>query len=110
MVVTTSNDSTGARLEVWSEQGQRLATSPSIGMGNRWRDLLMAAPFGPQDEMEMVDVLTPHIGGVVEYFRWDQNRLVQQTARSGYSTHTIGSRNLGMATAGYFNNDDSLVL
>lgn len=46
----------------------------------------------------------PALGGTIEFFRLDDFRLV--AARSGYSTHEIGSRRLATAIAGPFATDD----
>ncbi len=105
IVVTISNNREGARLVVFDELGMRIASSPAIGTGYRWRHQLAVAPFGPDGEVEIVDVLTPHIGGVVEFFHLDGDRLIKKASLRGYSTHAIGSRNLEMALAGDFDGD-----
>ena len=92
------------------EQGRRIASGPAIGTGYRWRHQLTVGPFGPNGEMEIADVLTPHIGGVVEFFRLDGDRLIKKASLRGYSTHVIGSRNLEMALAGDFDGDGRLEL
>jgi hypothetical protein len=110
IIVTISDALLGARLVVFDEQGNRIATGPAIGQSHRWRHQLAVAPFGPEGELEIVDVLTPHIGGVVEFFRLERNRLHNTASVRGYSTHRIGSRNLGMALAGDFDGDGRIEL
>ena len=64
--------------------------------------LLAATPFTTSGEIELVNVITPHIGGIVEYLTLLEDKLQVTTTLPGYSTHTIGSRNLDMALAGDF--------
>jgi hypothetical protein len=47
----------------------------------------------------LVDVRTPHLGRVVEFFQLKGNELVLTASYQGYTSHTIGSRNLDMALA-----------
>jgi hypothetical protein len=96
VVVTESNGDDGAALAVWSLDGEPLARSNAIGRGNRWRNLLAVAPVGPGGEIEVVDVRTPHIGGTVEWFRLDGDRLVRVATKAGYTSHVNGSRNLDL--------------
>ncbi len=94
IVVTTAQGEDGARLEAWSLDGEFVAASLPIGRGNRWRNQLGAAPLGPNGEIELVDVQTPHIGGIVQFFRLEGDQLVRQAQLSSFTTHEIGSRNL----------------
>jgi hypothetical protein len=54
------------------------------------------APIGPGGELELVDVLTPHIGGVVEFFRISGDRLEVVASLGGFTSHFIRSRNLSL--------------
>jgi hypothetical protein len=99
IVVTLSDSQNGAQLVVFSEVGEIIALSSSIGTGYRWRHQIAAAPFGPHGEMEIVDVLTPHLGGVVEFFQIEGNQLITTAQIGGFTSHIIGSRNLDMALA-----------
>jgi hypothetical protein len=69
IVVTRSNAIDGAQLMLLNEMGGLIAAGPAIGQGGRWRHQLSAGPFGPDGEIELVDVLTPHIGGPLEFFQ-----------------------------------------
>ena len=70
-----------------------------IGRGYRWQHQLAVGPFGPEGEIEVVTVLTPHIGGVVEFYRLIEDRLEVVARVPGFSSHMIRSRNLDMALA-----------
>ncbi|TNE45457.1 MAG: hypothetical protein EP343_26440 [Deltaproteobacteria bacterium] len=110
ILVTQSNASQGAQLVLYSESGSLLAKGPAIGLGNRWRHQLAVAPFGPGGEMEIVDVLTPHIGGPTEFFRWAGDKLTVAAEARGYTSHVIGSRNLDMGVAGDLDGDGAIEL
>lgn len=102
ILVTVSDSAQGARLVLYGETGDILAVGPEIGQGFRWRHQIAAAPLGPEGEMEVVDVLTPHLGGIVEFFTWSGERLIKEAATPEYSSHSIGSRNLDMGLVGNF--------
>ena len=104
IVVTLANGSAGARLAVYEFNGTLLAESEPIGTGNRWRNQLAAAPFGPDGQIEVVDVRTPHIGGTVQAFALDytgDTPMLERVAASSsdFTSHVIGSGNLDMALA-----------
>ena len=110
IIVTLSNSQTGARIVAYREDGTLLAESEPIGRGNRWRHQTAVAEFEPNKPPLLVDVRTPHIGGIVEFFQYKNGKLeiIQET--QGFSTHSIGSRNLDSALAGDFNNDGVIEL
>lgn len=105
IIVTLSNANEGARLVVFDENGTIVASGPSAGTGYRWRHQIAVAPFGPEGETEIVNVLTPHIGGIAEFYRLEEDELQVSSSLSGYSSHLAGSRNLDMALAGNFDTD-----
>jgi hypothetical protein len=67
---------------------------------------------GPDGEVEIIAVRTPHIGGSIEYYRLDGDNLRVIHSRPGYSTHRIGDRNLSTAVITDFTGDgiDDLLL
>ena len=105
VVVTESSMESGARFVVFESDGRRRAEGVTNGRGFRWKHLIGVAPTGPKGEVEIVGVSTPHIGGVIEYYRDRGDHLERVHSRPGYSSHAIGSRNLGMAALGDFNED-----
>lgn len=104
MITTVSDVQIGARIVV------NMVSGPAIGRGFRWRHQIAVAPFGPQGELELADVLTPHIGGVVEFFRFDGDAVGRVASLGSFTSHGIGSRNLDMAAAGDFDGDDQVEL
>lgn len=99
LVVTVSDARSGARLTVVDQDGTELGSSDAIGTGNRWRHLIAAGPVGPDGEIEVVAMRTPHIGGIVQFLRWTGTGLELAAAAESYSSHRLGSRNLDMAVA-----------
>ncbi|MGB3717369.1 MAG: hypothetical protein WA996_23345 [Candidatus Promineifilaceae bacterium] len=110
IILTLSDNEQGAQIVAYDENGVQVAAGPAIGRGHRWRHQLAVAPFGPDGEVELVDVLTPHIGGVVEYYRLVGNELKIVAQAPGYTSHVNGTRNLDMAIAGDFDGDRRIEL
>lgn len=98
IVLTLSNSNSGAKLVLYEEKGNLLAESTPIGKGFRWRHALDIGLFGENGQKLLVDVQTPHIGGIVGYYSWDKGsgELKAEATLSGYSTHDIGSRDMHM--------------
>lgn len=121
ILTTTSTTDKGAQLVAYllkkNETINRFyvagtASSPYIGTGSRWLHQLAVGPLGPNGETEIVEVRTPHIGGHVRYYRFQEDgnngtlgSLVLVAETSQYSTHDIGSRNIDRATVADFNGD-----
>ena len=110
IIVTTSTAESGAQVIVYDQSGGIKAKGPVIGKGYRWRHQIAVASFGMGGELELVDVLTPHIGGVVEFFGMSGNTLMINARVSGYTSHVMGSRNLDMAVSGDFDGDGNVEL
>ena len=108
IITTVSDADQGARIEIYSESGQLLSAGESTGQGFRWRHVLAVAPFDIVGNRLIVDILTPHIGGVAEFFHRQESILAKAGTLSGFSTHRFGSRNLDMAVAGDLDNDGLL--
>ncbi|MFP4564003.1 MAG: hypothetical protein ACLFRY_11920 [Spirochaetia bacterium] len=124
LVFTVSSPDEGSRILLADADGDPIAWGEPVGRGNRWRHQIAAAPLGPDGEVEIAVIKTPHIGGILEYYRpaTVAGEAEQQTdplsedaepaqaleivhTRQGYSTHSSGSRNLSMAAVGDFDDD-----
>jgi hypothetical protein len=110
IVVTESDIGEGARLVAYDEQGRLVATSEPIGLGYRWRHQIGVGTTLRDAPPELVSVRTPHLGGVVEFFRLKGDRLQLTASIGGVSSHAIGSRNLDLAALADWNGDDLLDL
>jgi hypothetical protein len=107
LAVTESVEGIGSRISVYRPDGDLVAAGPFYGEPQRWRHLLAAGPFGPNGELELAVVRTPHIGGVVELYDIDATMGVLEIAATqpGYATHRIYTRNLDTARAGDLDGD-----
>ena len=110
VIATISDLDLGARIAVFDESGTRIAQGPVIGHAFRWRHQIAAAQFGTQDEIELAVVRTPHIGGVVEFYRLEGNQLAITAEFPGVTSHIIGSRNLDQAAAADIDGDGHVEL
>ncbi|MEL6525832.1 MAG: hypothetical protein AAFQ07_08995, partial [Chloroflexota bacterium] len=107
LITTVSNSQLGSRIRayVFTDEGVQTVDGVPIGRGNRWQHQLAWASFAPDGTFELVEVLTPHIGGVVRFYQYTGNTLEIVAELEGYTSHVIGSCNLDMAVAGDFNGD-----
>jgi len=94
IIATLSGNGRGAQVVVYDDLGNKIASSEALSSG--WRHVLTIAPFGPDGELELVDIKRPHVDKEVEFFQLDDDRLVKVAGLKGYTTHKIGSRNLGL--------------
>ena len=114
VIATVSSPNNGSRLMVFAhdEDGLRvIAESDPIGTGFRWLHQIAVAPLGPNGEIEIAVVKTPHIGGVAQFYRLEGNRLEIVASHSGgYMSHVNGARNLDQAVTGDFDGDGNVEL
>ncbi|MGY8824055.1 MAG: hypothetical protein ACKVJG_08975, partial [Candidatus Latescibacterota bacterium] len=110
IIVTLSDDTHGARIAAFSEDGSALGLGEAFNQGFRWRHQLAFAPFASDGVEELAVVRTPHIGGVVEFYRRRGRDMERVAQLDGYTSHVIGTRNLDMALAGDFDGDGALEL
>jgi hypothetical protein len=97
LLVTVSDADHGARLRAYGLDGSVVAESEPIGQGYRWLHQVGAGRLAPDGQLEVIAVRTPHIGGIVEAYRLEGDRLVPVAVIDGYSSHQLGSANLDMA-------------
>lgn len=109
LVVTETDGKRGARVVVY-DGADREATGPAVGRGYRWRHQLAVAPFAPDGTAELAVVKTPHIGGTIEFYRFEPDRLRIAASLPDASTHAYGSRNLDAAVAGDLDGDGRIEL
>ena len=108
LLTTVSDGTFGARLRAYVWDGSRIREEidgAAIGRGNRWRHQLTAGPFGPAGEIEIVDVVTPHLDGILGFSRFESDAINVVSRFSGVTSHRVGSRNLDQTAAGDFNGD-----
>lgn len=107
ILLTRSNESLGARIDVYSITGKLLGFSNYIGKGYRWLHLLGTVYDNKEDINYVISVKTPHINGILEMHIWDKDRLLLVDQYNSVSTHKIGEDNLNtavMLNSGSFDN------
>ncbi|WP_206455444.1 FG-GAP repeat domain-containing protein [Aurantimonas marina] len=100
VVVIRSDVTKGAALAVYGlVDGQLVerAAIPPIGRPSRWLNVAATADLDGDDRPEIAIVTTPHIGGTLQIYAWQEGKLRLRASRSGYSNHVIGSRDLDLA-------------
>jgi hypothetical protein len=105
IIVTVSNRVDGARVVVYREDGSIMTASMPIGQSYRWRNQLAVAPTSPDGATELINVIAPHINGLVEFLRFDGQGLEITAQVPDYTSHVLGSRKLDMALTGDFDGD-----
>jgi len=103
LVTTVADSADGARIAVFSAEGERIASGPIYGPG--WRHQLAVAPFPPDGRPELAVVRKPHVDHLLEWYRLESGSLEITATVDGFSTHTYGSRILDGALAGDFDGD-----
>ena len=103
ILVIESGTGAGAALGVWGlADGNlvRLAATPPIGTTHRWRNPSLIADLDGNGRPEIVEVVTPHIGGTLRIWSYAGPGRLEAVARAaGFSNHAIGSRRLDLAAA-----------
>lgn len=87
---------------------REVAEARPIGTPNRWLNPAGIADYDGDGAPEIAVIRTPHIGGILILYRWDGvSREITELRRiSGYSTHAIGSRALGLALTEDWDGDE----
>lgn len=102
LVVTTSADADGARVEAWPLDDDPRLVGPAVGRSGRWRHQVAVVPAahdgGPP---AVVEVVTPHLDRIVQWLvARDGELAVDRDLRlPGLASHVLGSRNLQQAAA-----------
>lgn len=94
--LTVSAPDVGARLIVMAEDGSIVSEGEPVGRSNRWRHQIAFGRFG--EIPGAVEVITPHIGGIVSFVEFSQT-LPSTANAQPFTSHQIGSRELDMAVA-----------
>ncbi|MEC9367238.1 MAG: VCBS repeat-containing protein, partial [Pseudomonadota bacterium] len=82
-----------------------VAETPPVGQPNRWLNPAGIADFDGDGRPEIAIVVTPHIGGRLEFWEYRDGKLTLERSLTGFSNHAIGSRALEMSVAGDFDSD-----
>lgn len=94
-----------AVLELTSHGLEIKAESPAIGRSHRWLNPAGIADFDGDGRLEIAVVVTPHIGGTLEFWEYRGGKLVRELQLRGFSNHAIGSRVQEMSAVDDFDGD-----
>lgn len=100
IIAIRSSLSAGAAVTVYGVRNgtlRQLATTPFIGTANRWLNIAGIAPFRGGKTNEIAYVQTPHIGGTLFFYAFENDRLVKIAEKYGFSNHWIGSREMRLS-------------
>lgn len=94
IVVVLSGVTQGAALAIYGVANGKLrlrAKTPHIGRANRWLNPAEFADLDGDGSIEITAVWTPHLGRVLQAWRFSDGKLRQVARIEGYSNHAIGS-------------------
>lgn len=94
VITIRSSVNEGGGVAVYALQEGRLvevAMNDFIGLRNRWLNIAAIADITGDGRKDIAYVRTPHIGGMLRLFRYDEG-LVLVSEIDGFSNHAIGSR------------------
>ena len=101
IVVVEASLDHGAALSVYGPKGatcsangglKLIARTPFIGTRNRWLNPAGIADYDGDGHKEIAIVVTPHIGGTLQFWSLRDGALVLKAKKYGFSNHAIGSR------------------
>ncbi len=99
LLVVESDTGLGASLAVYGivDHGLvQIGATPFLGQPNRWLNPLGVGDFDGDGRPDIALVATPHIGGKLRLYRFNEDSLVLFAEYPGVSTHRIGSTELGL--------------
>lgn len=90
----------GASVTVYGlDQGQIVekATSGYHGRANRWLNIAGIADFAGSGTPQVAFVRTPHIGGNLHFYQYNNGAFASVGKMSGFSNHVIGSHEMRLS-------------
>ncbi len=82
-----------------------IAETAPIGIPNRWLNPAGFPDFDGDGQLEVAAVITPHIGGTLQVYKFRDDQLIPTWSLSGVSNHRSGSPELGMTAVTDLNKD-----
>ncbi len=108
IIVVKSYLSKGAALAVFelAPDGLKIVDeTPAIGRAHRWLNPAGIADYDGDERNEIAIVVTPHIGGRLEFWGFRDGKLIRKAHLNGFSNHVVGSRVQQMSASADFNGD-----
>ncbi len=108
IIVVKSYLNQGAALAVLflTQDGLRIGDeTPAIGRAHRWLNPAGIADYDGDKNNELAIVVTPHIGGRLEFWGYRNGKLHRKAHLNGFSNHVIGSQAQQMSASADFDGD-----
>ena len=84
---------------------ERVAQTPFIGTRYRWLNIAGIADFDGSGSTSIALVKTPHLAGVLQFWRWSRGTLSLTAEAAGFSNHENGSREQRLSALADFDGD-----
>ncbi|MEM9329837.1 MAG: hypothetical protein AAGA53_00840 [Pseudomonadota bacterium] len=100
VITILSSQFEGASVAIFHLNGNafiKIAQTPFIGTPNRWLNIAEIDNFGGNRRPDIAIVVTPHLAGVLQFYRFRNDRLVRIAGAAGFSNHFIGSNELRLS-------------
>ncbi len=115
MFVIKTHMQKGASLAVYKVQDETINQVATTGYLNRvykWLNLVGFGDFDGNGIKNLAIIKTPHIGGYLTLYEYNNSRLKQKYERYGFTNHFIGSHELNMVAVSDLDSDkiDDMVL
>ena len=101
VITILSSQSAGASIAIFRLNGNafnKIAQTPFIGRSNRWLNIANINNFGGNRRPDIAFVVTPHLAGILQFYRFRNDRMVRIAQAAGFSNHFIGSNELRLST------------
>lgn len=108
IIVVRSYLDRGAALSIVKLTGHGIeikGETPPIGRPNRWLNPAGIADFDGDGRAEIAIVVTPHIGGILQFWEFRKGKMTRDRELRGFSNHAIGSRVQEMSAVADFDGD-----
>lgn len=108
IIVVRSYLDRGAALSIVKLTGHGIEVkgeTPPIGRAHRWLNPAGIADFDGDGRAEVAIVVTPHIGGILQFWEFRKGRMKRERQLRGFSNHAIGSRVQEMSAVADFDGD-----
>ena len=108
IITIVSSLTEGSALAVFKFDGQLLklaGQTPFIGRTHRWLNVISVGDFSGAGKTDIAIVVTPHIGGPLQIWRYENSSLKLVHSEGRYSNHAVGSTAMGLAEIADVNGD-----
>ncbi len=113
VITILSSLNQGASIAIFNLNGNalvKMVQSNFIGQPNRWLNVAGVGNYLGGNTPEIAIVVTPHIGGTLQIFKYHSGALLPILAARSFSNHVIGSRELRLSNQADVDSNGSIEL